>query len=407
MENSSTHLPAVEDLPVLTMAQVDTDPHGVFRHWRKTHPFVAHEAGGYIVLRHADVARLSGDPRLRSTETGFPQSRGVTQGPLFDMFQYGMLTANDGIHIRRRAPLTRTFAVQMIAELRPHIRRSAEDLINAFYADGHAEFVSQFAAHIPAHTLASLLGLPREDLPSFTRLVYEVGRFFSPSSTQDDIAACEAAAERLQDYIEKILHDRRDAPRGDFLSTFLAEADEGTKLSALEIIVQIVQLIIGGTESVRAAIVAQTAVLLLHREQWKAVCGNPGLIPAAVSEAMRFEPGIAGMVRFTAEDIDIDGLTLPAGQLVTLSTMSAMRDENAYERPDVFDIHRSDLPRLHLAFGGGAHRCIAEAVARVELEECLAALTTRIPHLRLEEIPVFKGHIFVRSMSSMCVSWNV
>ncbi|MEZ2131953.1 MULTISPECIES: cytochrome P450 [unclassified Sinorhizobium] len=406
MENSSTHLPAAEDLPVLTIAEVDADPHGVFRHWRRTHPFVAHEAGGYIVLRHADVTRLSGDPRLRSTETGFPQSRGITQGPLFDMFQYGMLTANDGVHARRRAPMSRTFAVQIVDELRPHIRRSAEDLINAFYDDGHAEFVSQFAAHIPAHTLASLLGLPREDIPSFTRLVYDVGRFFSPSSTQDDIHPCEAAAEQLQDYVENILHERRRAPRGDFLSTFLAEADEGTKLSALEMIVQIIQLIIGGTESVRAAIVAQTAVLLLHRDQWKAVCGDPGLIPAAVSEAMRFEPGIAGMVRFSAEDIDIDGLTLPAGQLVTLSTMSAMRDENAYKRPDEFNIHRSDLPRLHPVFGGGAHRCIAEAVARVELEVCLAALTARIPHLRLEEIPVFKGHIFVRSMSSMCVSWD-
>lgn len=396
----------MENLPVLTAKQIDADPHGVFRHWRKTHPFVAHEAGGYIVLRHADVMRLSGDPRLCATETGFPQARGVTEGPLFDMFQHGMLTANDGVHDRRRTPLSRTFAVQMIAELRPHIRRSAEDLINTFYGDGHAEFVSQFAARLPVHTLAGLLGVPREDVPSLTRLVYELGRFFSPDSTQDDIPICEAAAQQLQDYVEKMLNDRRHAPRGDFLSTFLAEADEGAKLSAFETLFQIIQMIIGGTESVRATIVAQTAVLLLHREQWKAVCGNPGLVPAAVSEAMRFEPGIAGMVRLTAEDIDFDGLTLPAGQLVTLSTMSAMRDEKAYERPDEFNIHRGDLPRLHPVFGSGAHRCIAEALARIELEECLAVLTTRIPHLRLEEIPVFKGHIFIRSMSSMCVSWN-
>ena len=80
--NLSTSLTA--GLPVLTADQLDADPHGTFRSWRATHPVVAHETGSYVVLRYADVDRISRDPRVRATETGFPRLLGVTEGVLFD-----------------------------------------------------------------------------------------------------------------------------------------------------------------------------------------------------------------------------------------------------------------------------------------------------------------------------------
>jgi cytochrome P450 family 103 len=86
--------------------------------------------------------------------------------------------------------------------------------------------------------------------------------------------------------------------------------------------------------------------------------------------------------------------------------MSGARDEEAYERPDVFDIRRTDQPRLLPAFGAGAHRCIGEALARVELEESLAALAVRIPHLQLDQAPVIQGHIGIRRVDTMRLSWQ-
>lgn len=135
------------------------------------------------------------------------------------------------------------------------------------------------------------------------------------------------------------------------------------------------------------------ALLLRQREQWEAVCRDPGLIPGPVAEAMRFEPAVASISRIATEQIDVSGIWLPAGAFVTLSTMSAMRDENAYEQPDVFNIRRTDHPRLHPIFGAGPHRCIGEALARAELEECLAVLAARIPHVQLDEAPVIRGHM--------------
>jgi cytochrome P450 len=233
-----------------------------------------------------------------------------------------------------------------------------------------------------------------------------VTRFISASVLPDEIPESEAAAQQLCDYVEKTLEDRRRAPRDDFLSDFLAKADAAGELSPLEIIFQIVQLIVGGTDTTRVAIVVQLALLLQHREQWDAVCRDPSLIPGAVAEAMRFEPGVASFVRVTTEDIEVGGAVLPARQFVILSTMSGARDEEAYERPDVFDIRRTDQPRLLPAFGAGAHRCMGEALARVELEESLAALAARIPHLQLDQAPAIKGHGGIRRLDTMRLSWQ-
>jgi hypothetical protein len=268
------------------------------------------------------------------------------------------------------------------------------------------EFVDRFAAQVPARVISLLLGLPREDIPAVTRLVYQVTKFFSLSVTQEEIPLCEAAARQLCDYVERTLEDRRRTPRGDFLSTFLAAADEAASMSPAEVIFQIALLIVGGTDTTRVAIAAEVALLLQHRQQWEAVCRDPDLIRRAVAEAMRFEPSVASISRIAMEDIDVRGVLLPAGAFVTLSTMSAMRDENAYERPDVFDIRRPDQPRLHPIFGAGAHRCIGEALARAELEACLAVLTARISHLQLDEAPVIRGHMSIRRVNRMCVSWR-
>jgi cytochrome P450 len=402
----ATSIFAADDPPILTVADLDADPHGVFRRFRAAHPFVRREAGGYIVLRRADVERLGNDPRTAASETAFPKMRGVTDGALYDFFDQGMLGANGDVHRRRRSPLSRSFAARTIADLRPHIRRSTEEIIDHWYADRQVEFVGHFAAQLPARVIGDILGLPRADIPSFTKLVYDVTRFVSHSVTSAEIPASEAACQLLREYVETTLDDRRRFPCGDFLSDFLAKAEAAGELSALEIVIQIVQLIVGGTDTIRVAIVMQVALLLQHREQWDAVCRNPALIPGAVAEAMRFEPSVASFIRVTTEDIEIRGSVLPAQHLVVMSTMSAARDEEAYERPDMFDIHRDDQPRLIPAFGSGVHRCLGEALARAELEESLAVLATRMPKLQLDQAPAIKGHAGFRRVDTMRLSWQ-
>ncbi|ACL59691.1 cytochrome P450 [Methylobacterium nodulans] len=392
-------------IPILSVAELEADPHGVFRHYRPRMPFVAHEAGGFLVLRSRNVEQLMRDPRARATETAYPEMRGIHDGALFDLFEHGMLTANGTVHRRRRSPFTRTFAARLIEDLRPRIRATAEALVGSWMDEGEVDLVEHYTALIPARTIAGLLGLPQADIPHFTRLAYEVSRVLSFAFGPEDIPDLQAAAGELKDYVARLIEERRRAPGDDFLSRYRAEAEEASDLSPLEIIAQIVQLIIGGTDTTRVAGAMQVALLLQHREQWEAVCRDPALIPRAVTEALRFEPSAASSARLTQEDIALDGHVLPAGAVIILSTMSAMRDEQVYARPDVFDIHRTDHPRLHPVFGGGAHRCIGEALARAELEEGLAVLARHLPQLRLTgAMPKLQGHSGIRRIDRMCVT---
>jgi cytochrome P450 len=394
-------------LPTLTLQQLDADPHGVFRQYRKDHAVVLHETGGYFVLRFSDVDRLSKDPRFRASGTAFPETLGISSGTIFDAFEYGMLTVDGEVHRRRRGPFSRTFAVRTIAEMRPSIRRTAHELIDEWYGDGEVDLFDRFAAQMPARLIADLLGLPRQDIPEFTLLVYEVLKIFDFGLKPDEIAEIEKAAQRLHSYVDEVLEERRRKPREDFLSAFLTAASEAGEMSPEEMLYQIFALISAGADTTRVAIATQIALLLQHREQWAEVCRDPALVPGAVAEAMRFEPSIGGTIRITGGDVEVDGTVIPAGKLVTLSTMSAMRDENVYHRPDTFDIHRTDLPRLHPVFGYGAHRCLGEALAKAELEESLSAITARIPGLNMAAPPHIKGHFGVRRIdAAIPVFWK-
>ena len=405
-EKPSSDTSESDALPTLALAQLKADAHGVFRRYRREYPVVRHENGSYFVLRFTDIDRLSKDPRLGPTRTALPEMLGLSDGTIFDVFLHGMLTADGDVHRRRRAPFSRLFAARAITEMRPRIRRTAEDIIDGWYGDGEVDFVDGFAAQLPARLIADLLGLPREDIPQFTVLVYEVTKILSFGLNPDEIPGIARFAQQLRDYVDKALDERRRRPRGDFLSAFLAVAAEAGEMSPEEMLYQIFQLIVGGTDTTRVAMVSLVALLLQHGQQWAEVCRDSALIPGAVAESMRFEPSVGSVSRVTREDVDVDGTVIPVGNFVALSTMSAMRDDKAYDRPDTFDIHRTGLPRLHPIFGYGAHRCIGEALARAELEEGLSAITARIPQLGLDVPPTISGHFAVRRADAMRVSWK-
>jgi cytochrome P450 len=166
-------------------------------------------------------------------------------------------------------------------------------------------------------------------------------------------------------------------------------------------------VIIAGSDTTRAALVIQAALLLADREQWDAVCTDLNLVPGACREAMRFEPAVGTIPRLPRESISLDGHAIPPGRYLALSTMSALRDPDLYGEPDTFDIRRQDHPRWSLAFGGGAHRCLGEALATTELEEGLAALATNLPTLRvIGESLGIAGYGGIRRVTPLIVRWD-
>ena len=393
-------------IPILSIPELDRDPHGIYRRYRADTPFICRPDGSYIAIRGRDVVQLITDPRTRQMESELAVMRGITEGSLFDVLAHSMVFSNGEAHRRRRAAMSRTFAFRIIATLRPRIRALAEELIDAHVEEGRMNLLDDYAGLIPARAIAEILGLPEQDVPYFASLVYTVSRATSFSFTAVEVPAMKQAAEQLNDYAEKMLADRRAAPRDDFLSAFVRAVDEQVELSPVETLSQIVTLIVAGSDTTRAAMAVQVALLLQHREQWNMVCNTPALIPGAVAEALRYEPAVGSVPRFTTAEIEIDGRIAPAGRILTLSTLSAMRDPALYTDPERFDIRRTDHPRWHLVFGGGAHRCLGEALAKAELEEGLAALAARLPQLVADGEPLrVEGHSGIRRLSSLHVAW--
>jgi cytochrome P450 len=390
------------------MPELDRDPHSLFRRMRLMTPFLRRDDGSYIAIRSGDVERLYGDTRTRQMETERLRSQGIHHGYLYDIVQHTMLYANGTAHRQRRAPLSRAFAFRLITELRPAIRARAHELIDAVESRSQMDFVDKYAALIPAHIISEVLGLQKDDIPQFTRWVYSISRAISFSFCRSEIPQMEDSARNLTEYVQNLLADRRATPRMDFLSSYVLGVDAAEKLSPIEVISQIVTVIISGSDTTRAAMAILVSLLLQHREQWEAVCnGDMDLIASAVAESLRYEPAVGSSPRFTLADIEIAGYLVPAGSVLSLSTLSAMRDPALYADPDRFNIRRSDHPRRHFVFGGGAHRCLGEALARAELEEALAALVERLPALHLLSEPLrISGHAGVRRISAMQVGWK-
>jgi cytochrome P450 len=394
------------DPPTLSIAQLDQDPHGVFRRYRHLTPLLRRENAGYMAIRAADVEPLAFDPRTRQVENEHLAARGIHTGPLVDLWSNSMLFANGAEHRRRRAPMSRAFAFKFIEELRPHIRIAAERIICEHMRTGELDFLNDFAALIPARVISEILGIPPADVPHFTELVYSVSRSLSFSYAREEIQSMEESARQLTQYVNELLSTRGSVLNNDFIASYSKTVAEAGNLSAAEFLSQVVTIIIAGSDTTRGAIAVQVAVLLQHREQWEAVCADPALIPGAVSESLRYEPVVGSIPRFTIEDIEIDGYLVPRNSILSLSTLSAMRDPGQYVDPDRFDIRRTDHPRRHLIFGLGVHRCLGEVLARAELEESLAALAARLPHLELAgKPPSLQGHGGIRRIDGMRVQW--
>jgi cytochrome P450 family 103 len=393
--------------PSLSFQQLDQDPHGIFRRYRHLTPLLKRETGGYIAIRAADIEPLGFDPRTRQVETEQLAVRGINTGPLVDLWSNSMLFSNGGDHRRRRSAMSRAFAFKLIEELRPRIRAASGRIIDEHLHAGEMNFLDDFAALIPARIISEILGIQADDVPRFTELVYSVSRSLSVSYAREDIQPMEDSARQLLQFVHDLLNDGGSRLHNEFLTTYLKTVTDAGNLDAAEILSQVVTVIIGGSDTTRGAIAVQVSLLLQNREQWDAVCADPTLIPGAVSESLRYEPVVSSIPRFTVEDIEIGDYVVPRNNILSLSTLSAMRDPGQYADPDRFNIRRTDHPRRHLVFGLGVHRCLGEILARAELEESLAALVSKLPQLELAgKPPSLQGHAGIRRIDGMRVKWS-
>jgi cytochrome P450 len=232
-----------------------------------------------------------------------------------------------------------------------------------------------------------MLGIPAADRPRFTRwndVLLDMSYTIPGDAGETAAAAVEAFAAttvEMDAYLVALLDERRAAPRDDLL-TRLAQAEvDGERLTRAEILGFFQLLLLAGQETTTNLINNAVLCLLGHPDQLARLRADPGLLPSAVEEVLRFRSPLQWMYRVTTREVDLHGRAVPAGKLVLAMIGSANRDPRAFPDAARFDVTRD--PNPHLAFGHGIHFCLGAPLARLEARIALADLLSRLDGLAL------------------------
>ncbi|XTZ16954.1 cytochrome P450 [Micromonospora echinospora] len=355
----------------------------------------------WLATRHADVRMVLGDPRFsRAASAGRDEPRNVPE-----QRESGILGMDPPEHTRLRRVVAKAFTARRVEQLRPGTRRFAGELVDGMLAAGApADLVAHLATPLPIRVICDLLGVPFADQDRFH------------TWSEAIVSTTALSPERAQEYVDNLLgymaglvEQRRTTPTDDLIGAMVRMRDsDGDRLSEDELVRLAAGLLAAGHETTVNQIPNLVYVLLTNPEQWARLCAEPGLVPSAVEELMRFVPlgATAAFPRYATEDVEVGGVLVRAGEPVVVSIHSANRDERVFTDADQIDLAHPVNP--HVAFGHGVHHCVGAQLARMELQVVLETLVERTPGLRLavpEPELTWKTGLLVRGLTSLPVSW--
>jgi cytochrome P450 len=310
-------------------------------------------------------------------------------------------------HSRLRKLVAGAFTEKRMQALRPEVTRIVDDLLDRMIAGPRpADLVHSFSLLLPSQVICSLLGVPPGDLDRFHG--WSNTLFGDWSRTMDEMAEAYFA---INGYMAELIAQKRKAPADDLITVLIGVSDSGDKLSEAELVRFCFGLLMAGHETTSNQINMSFVALCHHPGELARLRADPGLIPTAVEELLRFVQivGKASIppARITREEVCLGGVTIPAGEAVLPMMAIANRDPAAFPDPNRLDVLRA--PKTHVTFGAGAHHCVGAQLARMELQEAFRGLLTRLPGLRmavpLSDIEFREGHLLA-SMRELPVTWD-
>jgi len=353
----------------------------------------------WLVTRHSDVRMLFAHPALGRSHPDPERAARFSDTPLLGG-PIGDSGTERADHRRMRLALGKAFSSHRAEALRPRVQAILDRLL-----DDLAELTPPADLHealsfpLPAHVICDLLGVPFDDHEDFRR-------WSSGALDMRDPAHAAASIERLHGYMGRLTEEKRRRPGEDVITDML-DADGRGGLTEQEVVQLAAVLLLAGHETTVARIDLGVLLLLSHPDQREMLRQDPSLAPTAVEEILRMSvPGLGLMPRYASADIEIAGVTIPAGDLVLICTGAANRDAEAFSTPDRFDITRAGNP--HVAFGYGPRFCLGASLARVELQCVFGTLFRRFPSMELA-VPVDRlrrrGHVFTGGLVDLPVAW--
>ena len=361
----------------------------------------------WVLTSHADCARVATDPLMVRSLEGLAAPEDVRRQqvaenmhdmPFHERFVQTSLLDSDGEkHRRLRREVFGAFRPAALGRLRPQIEAFVDERLALVRGVGEIDFVADFAAHVPGHVIGLFLGVPAGDAPRLRDWSETVVRYFDIDRTPRKKAAAEAATRDFAHYLEALVAERRASPRDDLISRMI-EAERSGAYRDDELIATAMLILMAGHGSTIDVMSSGLHLLLKHPDALADLRAGAD-IDTALQEIFRFEPPLPFFHRHALADCEVAGRTFPKGTSFGLFYAAANRDPAVFENPDTFDIHRT--PNRHLAFGQGAHLCLGNALARLNMSVVFERL---LPcDLQLEGDVLYKAGLAVRGPKALPV----
>lgn len=355
------------------------EAHAIIARARRQSPIAMGPYGPELLTY--DLARLA----LRDRRFAMPPAnglgmQGVSSGPLWDKVSNLIVGIDGADHKRLRRLVAKAFTPRAADRMRTACSDIIGALVDRHIHSGRCDVVADIARPYPVPIICTTLGVPREDWDLFDGCLRGISKAFAWNAATHTSTIL-AAWHKLDAYLDDLIERRRRSLTDDLISHLIRAGDDDDRLTRREILDLVAVLLLAGTDTTRNQLAAAVQVLVDHPDQWAMLAVHPGRAPQAVEEVLRHSPASFSAIRVAVEDVDLDGILLPAGTCVVVNTAAANRDPTRYEDPERFDITRQASAAM-LTLGGGAHHCLGAHFARVELAEALVVIARRMPGIR-------------------------
>ena len=332
------------------------------------------------------------------------EAQGITSGPLWDRVITSLLSINGDDHTRLRRLVSKAFTPRSVTRLDTTIVHVINELIDPLSVAGRAEIVADIARPYPVPIISALLGAPREDWRLFSAWADDFFKLFTWNVAEYEREILTAWG-KLDAYIDDMVADRRNSLTDDLISDLIRAEDEGDRLSIDELRMLAAGILMAGTDTTRNQVAAAVDVFCDHPDQWQLLAEQPELAMKAVEEVMRYSPVVLGAMRIAMEDVELEGVIIPAGTFVMCNTAAANRDPDVYDEPDRLDITREGAAPMQ-TFGAGAHYCLGANLARRELAEALRVMAHRMRNLRRAGLAQWKPIVGITGPAVLPVQFD-
>ncbi|MFE7568024.1 cytochrome P450 [Streptomyces sp. NPDC057539] len=358
----------------------------------------------WLATRHEDVRTVLSDPRFSlATAVSRDQPR-IGRMPRTGG---GLIASDAPDHTRMRSLLSKEFTARRIERLREDIRRTADGLLDRMIDTGPpTDLIEDFAFPLPMTLICELVGVPHSDHPHVRAWADTV---CSGSATPETI---QRRATEFFALMRGWVDTRRREPADDLLTLMVRACDKDGSVSEGELMGLLNELLVGGFVTTTNQIGNFFSLLLLPRDSEEDLMARlraePGLIPKAVEELLRYVPLLNGLSlpRYATEDTELGGVLVRAGEPVIVSPSAANRDPGVFDDPDRVILDRAN--NSHVSFGHGTHYCLGAHLARLELQVTLERVLSRMPDLRLA-VPVdelrWRSKEFFSGLHELPVTW--